>query len=90
MVCIQRIVILRLVKLVFVDTTVLLRCYFAFVLTIPEYCSPVWGSVAGCHSQFLERQVCSVARLCHDQSLLSLRHPRRVADVDDTTRIKLS
>ena len=37
----QRIVILRLVKRVFVDTSVLLRCYYAFVLRILEYCSPV-------------------------------------------------
>ena len=40
----QRICILRLVKRVFVDTSVLLRCYYAFVLPILEYCSPVWGS----------------------------------------------
>ena len=38
----QRIGILRLVKLVFVDTSVLLCCYNAFVLPILEYCSPVW------------------------------------------------
>ena len=34
----QRIGILRLVKRVFVDTSVLLRCYYAFVLLILEYC----------------------------------------------------
>ena len=38
----QRIGILRLVKRVFVDTSVLLRCYSAFVLPILEYCSSVW------------------------------------------------
>ena len=53
----QRIGILRLVKLVFVDTSVLLRCYYAFVLQILEYCSPVWGSADECHLQLLERQV---------------------------------
>ena len=37
----QRIGILRLVKLVFVNTSVLLRCYYAFVLPILEYSSPV-------------------------------------------------
>ena len=36
----QRIGILRLVTRIFVDTSVLLRCYFAFVLRILEYCSP--------------------------------------------------
>ena len=39
----QRIGILRLVKCIFFDTSVL-RCYFAFVLPILEYCSPVWES----------------------------------------------
>ena len=39
----QRIGIFWLVKSVFIDTSVLLRCYYAFVLPILEYCSPVWG-----------------------------------------------
>ena len=39
----ERIGILRLVKRILVDTSVLLRCYFAFVLPILEYCSPMWG-----------------------------------------------
>ena len=39
----QRIGILRLVKRIFVVTSVVLRCYFAFVLPILEFCSPVWG-----------------------------------------------
>ena len=70
----QRIGILRLVKRIFVDTSVLLRCYFAFGFQILEYCSPVWGSSAKCHLQLLERQVQSVPRLCPDQSFLSLCH----------------
>ena len=45
----QRIGILRLVKHVFFDTSVLLLCYYAFVLPILEYCSPVCGSAARCH-----------------------------------------
>ena len=39
----QRIDILRLVKRTFVDTSVLLRCYFSFVLPILENCSPGVG-----------------------------------------------
>ena len=74
----QRIGILRLVKPL-ADTSVLLRCYFAFVLTILEYYSPVWGSAAEYHLQLLELQVYSVGRLCPDQSFLSLCHRRRVA-----------
>ena len=67
----QRIGILRLVKCVFVDTSVLLRCYYAFVLPILEYCSPVWASAAECQLHLLERQVYLVARLCPRQTFLS-------------------
>ena len=75
----QIICILRLMKRVFVDTTVLLRYFYAFVLPILEYCFPVWGSAAECHLQLLDRLVYSVARLCHDQTFLSLCHRRRIA-----------
>ena len=57
----------------------LLRCYFAFVLPILEFCSPVWRSAAECHLQLIERQVYLVARLYPDQSILSLCHRRRVS-----------
>ena len=65
-------------------TSVLVRCYFAFVLPILEYYSPVWGSAAECHLQILERHVYSVARLCPDQNFLSLCHERRVAGLSTT------
>ena len=68
----QRIGISRLVNRVFVGTSVLFRCYYAFVLPILEYSSRVWGSAAECHPQLLERQVYSVARLCPDQAFLLL------------------
>ena len=51
----RRIGILRSVKRIFVDTSVLLCCYFAFVLPILEYCSPLWRSAAECHLQLLDR-----------------------------------
>ena len=70
--------ILRLVKRVFVNASVLLRCYYAFVLPNLEYCSPVWGSAAEYHLQLLEAR-CSVTRLCPDQTFLSLCHRRHVA-----------
>ena len=56
----------------------LTRCYCAFVLSILEYCSPVWGSAAECHIQLLGRQVYSVARRCPDQTFSSLCHLRNV------------
>ena len=74
----RRIVILRLAKHIFVDTSVLLLCYFAFVLPILEYYSPVWGSAAECHLDLLEQQVYLVAMLCPNQSFL-LCHRRHVA-----------
>ena len=49
----DRVGIFRLVKRIFVDTSVLLRCYYEFVLPILEYCSSVWGSAAECHLQLL-------------------------------------
>ena len=41
----QRNGILRFLKSVFVDTSVLLRCYDAFIVPILNYCSPVWGQL---------------------------------------------
>ena len=77
----QRICCLRLVKRVFVDTSVLLRCYYAFALLILEYCSPVCMSAAACYLLLLERQLYSVAMLCPDQAFMSLCHQRHVAAV---------
>ena len=74
----QRIGILRLVKRIIVDTSVLLRYFLAFILPILEYCYPVWGSAAECHLQLLERKLYLVARLCTDQSFL-LCHRRNAA-----------
>ena len=38
----------------------------------------MWKSAAECHLQLLVRQVCSVARLCPEQSFPSLCHRRKV------------
>ena len=63
------------------DTSVLFRCYYAFVLPILEYysCSPVWVSAAECYLQLLDLRVYLVARLCSDHSFLSLCRRRHVA-----------
>ena len=65
----------------------LLRCYFAFVLPILEYCYPVWGSAAECHLQLLERVFIFFFTLCPDQSFLMLCHRRRVAGLICCTRL---
>ena len=75
----QSIGILRWVRRVFVDTTVLLHCYYTIHCyygkyqskPILEYCSSVWGSAAEC-LPLLERQVYLVAGLCPDQSIMLL------------------
>ena len=43
----QRVGILRFVKHAFLDTFVLIRCYFTFVLPILQYCSPMSSSAFG-------------------------------------------
>ena len=72
----RRIGILRLTKRVFVDTSVLLHCYYAFVLIIFGYCTSVRGSAADCALQLPEHQVHSVHRLFSDSSFLSSSHRR--------------
>ena len=84
----QSIGILRLVKRICVDNSVLL-CNFVFVLPIVQYFSRVWGSAAECHVQLLERQVYAVARLCLDQSFLPLCHRRRVAGLSMLYKVNL-
>ena len=63
----QRSCILGLVNHALVDTSVILRCYYAFVLPILEFYSPVQASAVWCH-QLLERQVYSLVRLCPYQT----------------------
>ena len=56
----QSIDILRLVKRIFQDTSVLLCCYYVFDLPIFEHCFSECGSAAECHLQLLVRHVYSV------------------------------
>ena len=79
----QRINIVRLVKRIFMNTSVLIHCYFEFVLPILMYFSLVWESAAECHLQFIELQVYSVVRPCPDQSFLSMCHQRRVVGLHE-------
>ena len=57
-------------------TSVLLRCWYAFFLSIVQYCSYVSGSGDNCH---LQRQVCAVARQWPDQGNGRLNHRLCVA-----------
>ena len=69
------------------DTSVLPRCYLAFIFQILGYCSSVWGSAAECHLQLFERQVYSVVRLCPDQSFLSLCHRHNGAGLSMLSKV---
>ena len=75
-------------KRIFVDTSLLLRCYFSFVLQILENCSPVWGSAAECQLQLLELQRVFGGQALSDQSFLSLCHRRRVAQLSVLYKVK--
>ena len=64
----QRIIIFRRGCGVFAVTSVLLCCYHAIILPVPENCLIVLGSAENCHLQLLERHVCEVGGHCQDQS----------------------
>ena len=70
----QKIGILRLVKRIFVDTSVLLRCYFAFVLPVLRCGVSCWMSPSAPWTPGVLG-----GQLCPNQSFLSLCHRRREA-----------
>ena len=80
---------------VFDDTFVLLRCDYAYVLPILEYCSHILGSAADCHlltegiadSAADCHQVHSLAGLCPDQILALSDHRRRVAGLRTSHKV---
>ena len=53
----QRLGILRMSWRVFHDRSLLGRCFRGFVLSVLEYCSAVWCSVANTHLKLLDRAV---------------------------------
>ena len=44
----MRVGIMRKTMSVFRDVTVVAKCFWAFILPVLEYCSPVWMSAATC------------------------------------------
>ena len=57
-----RVGILRKTMTVFRDVTVVAKCFWAFILPVLEYCSPVWMSAATSHLSLLNRVVSQVGR----------------------------
>ena len=53
----QRVGILRKSWRVFLDRSLLGRCFLGFVLPVFEYCSAVWCSAADTHLKLLDHEV---------------------------------
>ena len=59
----RRVGILRKIMSVFRDVAVVVKCFWAFILPVLEYCSPVWMSATTSHLSLLDRVVGQVSRL---------------------------
>ena len=64
---------------VFRDVTVVAKCFWAFILPVLEYSSPVWMSAATSHLSLLDRVVSQVGRLSGGSVSCDLWHRRKVA-----------
>ena len=53
----RRVGILKKTMSVFRDVAVVAKCFWAFILPVLEYCSPVWLSAATFHQSLLDRVV---------------------------------
>ena len=63
---------------VFGDVSVVAKCFWAFILPVLEYCSPVWMSAASSHLLLLDR-VGRVSQLGGESVSYDLLHRRKVA-----------
>ena len=73
----QKVGILRKCWQTFQDDTLVMKCFYAFILPFFEYCSVVWSSAAPTHLNMLQRVFMS-ARFLFRQNI-SLEHRRNVA-----------
>ena len=73
----MRVGILRKAMSVFRDVTVVVKCFWAFILPVLEYCSPVWMSAATSHLLLLD----CVSRLSGGSVSCDLWHRRKVASL---------
>ena len=77
----KRVGILRKTMSVFRDVAVVVKCFWAFILPVLEYCSPVWTSAATSHLSLLNRVVSQVSRLSGGRVSFDLWHSRKVASL---------
>ena len=77
----MRVGILRKTMSVFRDVTVVAKCFWAFILPVLEYCSPVWMSAATSHLSLLDHVVSQVGRLSSGSVSCDIWHRREVASL---------
>ena len=77
----RRVGILRKTMSVFRDVAVVAQCFWAFILPVLEYCSPVWMSAATSHLSLLDRVVGQISRLSGGSVSCDLWHSRKVASL---------
>ena len=75
----RRVGILRKTMSVFRDVAVVVKCFWAVILPVLEYCSPVWMSAASSHLSLLDRVVSQVSLLSGGSVSCDLWHMRKVA-----------
>ena len=76
-----RVGILRKTMSVIRDVAVVAKCFWAFILPVLEYCSPVWMSAATSHLSLLDRVVGQVSQLSGGSVSCDLWHRRKVASL---------
>ena len=77
----MRVSILRKTMSVFRDVSIVAKCFWAFILPVLEYCSPVWMSAATSYLSLLDRVVSQVGRLNGGSVSCDLWHRRKVASL---------
>ena len=77
----MRVGILRKTMSVFQDVAIVAKCFWAFILPVLEYCSPVWMSADTSHLSSLDRVVSQVGRLSGGSVSCDLWHRRKVASL---------
>ena len=83
----MRVGILKKTMSVFRDVTEVAKCFWAFILPVLEYCSPVWMSAAASHLSLLDRVVSQVGRLSGGSVSCDLWHRRKVASLSVSFKI---
>ena len=75
----RRVGTLRKTMSVFRDVAVVANCFWAFILPVLEYCSPVWMSAATSHLSLLDRVVSQFSRLSSRTVSCDIWHRRKVS-----------